>query len=217
MFSLRNTITTKITRESLESFIRMHTSNGLTLDVGCGNSPYAQYFANRVSLDYAKREGLDVIGDAHQLPFKSATFSIVVATELLEHVKHPQYVINEMWRVLKRGGKVVLSTRFAFPLHDVPNDFYRFTKYGLRYLFRKWSCVEIIPESDSLTTIAILLQRLAFQCDFYGSRITKLLLLVLATVFKRTGRVMKAQYGDIGRREREDQILVSGYYVVATK
>jgi SAM-dependent methyltransferase len=207
----------KITREHIEAFIASQATNELVLDLGCGNSPYSRYFPNRVALDIVKIEGADIIGDAHSLPFKSATFSMVLAIELLEHVKEPQHVIDEIERVLKPGGKPVLTTRFIFPLHDTPSDFYRFTKYRLRYLFRNWSKIQILCEADSFESIGILLQRIAFQSNFWGSKIVKLLLLLAARVMKIGGVLVRAQYGDIARRIKEDQILVSGYYVIAVK
>ena len=53
-----------------------------------------------------KSRKVDVVGDAHSLPFKNDSFDVVLATEVLEHLKEPQRALNEMKRVLKDGGKL---------------------------------------------------------------------------------------------------------------
>jgi SAM-dependent methyltransferase len=222
MAALRSSVTKKFTRGRLDVFVASHASNELVLDIGCGNSPYAKYFPDRIALDVVKRDvKLDAVGDVSHLPFKATSFSKVLATEVLEHVKDPQRAIDEMERVLKPGGSLVLTTRFVFPLHDAPYDFYRFTKYGLRHLFRNWAGLKIMHEAGSFETIAILLQRITFQCDFYGSKIVKTFLLLIAHLVKFGGKcgalLVKAQYGDGMRHAKEDEMMTSGYYVVASK
>ena len=124
----------KISRERLEPFIRKNLTDEKTLDLGCGNSPYSKYFPNRIGCDIERSKNVDIVGDAHELPIKDNVFHSVLATEVLEHVKNPQKVIDEVRRVLKPNGKLILTTRFIFPLHDTPNGYYRYTKYGLGYL-----------------------------------------------------------------------------------
>src|SRR5882724_5674024 len=213
---LRSGITKKITSRHLERFVASQATNESVLDLGCANSPYAKYFPRRIALDIAKRgdSGLDVVGEAHCLPLRSGSFSMVLATEILEHVREPQQVIDEISRILVPGGRLVLTTRFVFPLHDAPHDFFRFTKYGLKHLFNDWNDVRIIPESNSFESVAILIQRLVFQCDFKGSRLTKMFLLLIAHTFKVLNILIDDQYGDISRRHKEDQVGTSGYYVV---
>lgn len=91
----------KITRSHLEKFIKKYQSNGLTLDIGCGNSPYIQYFPNRIGLDIKKGRGVDVAGSIYQLPFKDEKFDNILCTEVLEHLYSPKEAIEEIARVLK--------------------------------------------------------------------------------------------------------------------
>ena len=51
----------------------------------------------------------------------------VVVLEVLEHVKNPQKALSEIFRVLKPGGKIILSTPFIFHIHAEPHDYWRFT------------------------------------------------------------------------------------------
>jgi SAM-dependent methyltransferase len=67
-------------------------------------------------------------------------------------VKNPQLAISEMFRVLRPGGIAIISSVFDFPIHNYPNDYWRFTPQGLRLLMSDFSPLEIFsygrtPES----------------------------------------------------------------------
>lgn len=207
----------KITRRHLDDFIKNHRSDGLTLDIGCGNSPYADYFPNRIGLDIEKRGGVDIAGSVYQLPFSDEKFDNILCTEVLEHLHSSKEAIEEMARVLKRGGILILSTRFLFPLHDIPDDYYRFTKYGLRYLFRDWQIVELREETDTLETIAVLLQRICYQCSGIFLKPLKLLIFGMAKIIPLFSFLIRKEYGNIGKTKSEINIMSSGYYLVVKK
>lgn len=209
-------VSRKITRENLDSFLKSHATSDKTLDIGSGSSLYANYFPNRLGLDIAKSRNPDLIADAHSLPFRNESFDCILCTEVLEHLKEPHKAKNEMNRVLRDGGKLILTTRFIFPLHDTPDDFYRFTKYGLRYLLRDWDIVKIQEETDTIGSIAVLIQRIAFQCRFFLPRFD-LLLHPIAHIIKRFGFIIKKEYGVFYEHIPEEKIMTSGYYVIAVK
>jgi len=115
--------------------------SGRVLDVGAGDrwiqahlAPGADY----VALDSAAtgrqmyRARPDVFADAARLPFADACFDGVVCLEVLEHVRDPQRVLEEIARVLRPGGRAWLSMPFLYPIHDAPHDYQRFTAHGLR-------------------------------------------------------------------------------------
>ena len=106
-----------------------------------------------------------VIGDAQALGIADASFPVILCTEVLEHLPEPQRAIDEMYRVLAPGGTLLLTTRFLFPIHDAPHDYFRFTKYGLRHLLRRFEILELREETDAVGTIAVLLQRLGMQAQ----------------------------------------------------
>lgn len=74
------------------------------------------------AIAYAKKHYKDIefrVGDAHKLPFRSATFDLVICTEVLEHVVEPESVVSELARVLKPGGRAVIemdSGNFLFKM-----------------------------------------------------------------------------------------------------
>jgi SAM-dependent methyltransferase len=115
---------------------------GHVLDVGCGHRPYEKSFfasATRyIGIDYlSDRSRPDVISSALALPFKPATFDTVVSTEVLEHVPNPATALDEMARVLKPGGHLVLSVPLYWPRHEVPYDFFRYPYDGLLHLIEE--------------------------------------------------------------------------------
>jgi len=210
-------LTSKITRKRLEPFIQKYKSDGLTLDIGCSNSPYIKYFPNRIGLDIQNGPRVDVVADAHKLPFEDEKFDNILCTEVLEHLHSPHLAISEMKRVLKKDGKLILSTRFIFPLHDTPNDYYRYTKYGLRYLFKDWQIIELEEEANTITTLAVLLQRIGYQCELLGFGFIKLLLFLKAKIIPYFSFLITKEYGDIRKKMPETNIMTSGYYLVVQK
>jgi len=74
------------------------------------------------------------------LQFPDESFDFIFADQVLEHVKgSPQQAMDETWRVLKSGGIAVHTTCMMMPVHGVPDDFWRFTPYGLGLLAKKFS------------------------------------------------------------------------------
>lgn len=128
-------------------------ASGILLDIGSGNNPYKKFFMDKVkdyvSLDRFDFEGIkpDIIGDATNLPIKSDSVDTVFSSQVLEHVPEPQKMIDEIYRVLKKGGVCILTTHMANPLHGEPHDYFRFTKYGLRQIFKKFQKIEKIEEN----------------------------------------------------------------------
>ena len=87
-----------------------------------------------VNLDLLGVPGVDVVGNAEQLPFPNAQFQRVECDAVLEHVEDPRRVMAEIERVLAPGGYAHLVTPFCHPFHEYPKDFRRFTLDGLKQL-----------------------------------------------------------------------------------
>ena len=87
-----------------------------------------------VNLDLFAVPGVDVAADAHQLPFPDALFTRVECDAVLEHVRDPRRVMQEIRRVLMPGGYAHLVTPFCHPFHEYPKDYRRFTLDGLKEL-----------------------------------------------------------------------------------
>ena len=115
------------------------------LDLGCGVKPflplYSKYCSRSVGIDVAASphgtHTADIIYDGKVIPFGDQTFDVVFCTEVMEHVPEPAAFLSEIFRVLKPGGKIIMTTPFLVPLHEEPYDFYRYTKHGIKHLFEK--------------------------------------------------------------------------------
>ncbi len=211
-------IMSKIPRTRIDAFLRAHRTEKKTLDIGSGHGPYAGYFPNRMSVDIEPGPGVDFVADAHDLSrFGDESFESILATEVLEHLYAPQQAIDEMYRVLGPGGSVILTTRFIFPLHNIPGDYWRFTRYGLAHLFRHFKDVEIIEETRTLEAVAVIFERLAFQTDTLWFKPFGLCWLILSKLTLLFCFLITAEYGEVNRTQRIKGILSSGYYVVAVK
>lgn len=211
-------LTRKITRKNLDNFLKDYQSPARFLDIGCSGGPYIKYFPNRLGVDVKKTPVVDVVADAHDLRvFPDEEFDGILCTEVLEHLHTPSVAIGEMHRVLKKGGTLLLTTRFIFPLHDVPGDYYRFTRYGLEYLLKDFKIIELREEAGTISTLAVLLQRIGWQCETLGCKPLRLGWLLLARVMQLFAPLITKEYGDINHQEQVKQIMTSGYYVACKK
>jgi len=133
-----------------------HKINGVVLDVGAGTTPYKKFFKfNRyITLDNHSYPGIDITADiTKRIPIRSSSMDSVVCFQVLEHIKEPQRAVNEIYRVLKRKGVCLLTTHMAAPLHGEPNDYFRFSKYALQHLFRKFKYVKVSPNGGAALSI----------------------------------------------------------------
>lgn len=118
--------------------------SGRLLDVGCGSKPYQSLFSvdTYVGLDVdsesSRRLGVaDHLYDGHTFPFADATFDSVLCNQVLEHVFNPDQFLGEMARILKPGGKLLLTAPFVWDEHEQPYDYARYSSFGLRALLEK--------------------------------------------------------------------------------
>lgn len=114
---------------------------GRLLDLGCGNQPFAPWYAplaaEVVAADAVPGPGVTVVDLAAPLPFPGASFDTVLCTQVLEHVDNAELAMAEIARVLRPGGHALVTVPFLYPTHEAPYDFQRFTHHGLAGLARR--------------------------------------------------------------------------------
>jgi SAM-dependent methyltransferase len=135
-----NWLVERIAARHIEEAV-LRWGGGRALDVGCGAQPYAPFFSDYTGLEYdLQRYGQTppaICGSALELPFAAGSFDTVFSSQVLEHVPEPWRMVEEMARVLKPGGHLIISAPHIWGLHEVPHDYFRFTCYGLAYLAQR--------------------------------------------------------------------------------
>jgi SAM-dependent methyltransferase len=101
------------------------------------------FFSNNIQIetfDIDPTAGCTYVGDICKTNnlIPDEHFDYIVCTEVLEHVRQPFDAVREIWRLLKPGGLVFVSTPFNFRIHGPLPDCWRFTEHGLRELFSKF-------------------------------------------------------------------------------
>ena len=128
--------------------LRRRSDHPLVLIVGGGaigsgaEALYAAPDVRLVAFDLYGSENVQLIADAHHLPFADGSFDGVWIQAVLEHVLEPQAVVDEIGRILGDGGLVYAETPFLQAVHEGPYDFTRFTDSGHRWLFRRFELVD---------------------------------------------------------------------------
>ena len=154
-------------RKPLLDWLRAQDVAGLrVLDVGCGDRPYEKLLhgaAEIVGFDVPGNPHADLHGSIDALPVEDASFDVVLCLQVLEHVPDPAAAVRELRRVVRPGGRVLLSTHGIYPFHPNPDDLWRWTHDGLERLFRDngdWSSVAVRPGAGTAATIAMLIAHL---------------------------------------------------------
>jgi SAM-dependent methyltransferase len=135
------------------------------IDLGCGEFPYEQHYkgmgAKCFGIDRTFRpelRGRLTCADCLMLPLRTASVDVVVCTEVLEHLPDPRAAAQEIARVVRPGGVVLMTTPFLHGLHEVPHDYYRFTKFGLEAIFSPYFAITSIESRGG--SVALLVQGL---------------------------------------------------------
>lgn len=142
------------------------------LDAGSGDAPYRPLFAHCEYLthDWAASphpgaQSADIVSDLAALPLPDGELDLVVCTEVLEHVPDPGRALAELARVLRPGGRIMLTVPFVGELHEEPFDFYRYTPYALEHLLGQagFADVEVRPLTGWYSTLAHVLRHNALS------------------------------------------------------
>jgi SAM-dependent methyltransferase len=117
-------------------------AGSLVLDAGAGHCPYRSLFAHTIyeSADFCQLDTkyydnqITHVCLLTDIPVEDGRYDLVFSSQTLEHVPEPKQVLQELHRVLKPGGQLWLSAPLFYAEHEVPYDFYRYTRYGFTYL-----------------------------------------------------------------------------------
>jgi len=136
-------------------------AKGILLDIGCGNKPYELWCANNISkyvgcdIVQSSSNKVDVLCEANNIPLDDNSFDTILSTQVIEHVEDHQGLVNEAFRLLKINGFFILSGPFNWHIHEEPYDFFRFSKYGFKYILEKagFEVVKIMHNGGAWATL----------------------------------------------------------------
>jgi len=161
-------------RKSIQDMLGAYNFRGSLLDIGCGQKPYRNLFAHvseykgidfkdfSVNRDF-EQSGPDFFFDENYkttstLSFDSASFDNTIAFQVLEHHPVPEKLVDEMIRVTRSGGYILLTAPFLGGIHEEPHDYQRYTIYGLKKLFenKQAQILQIKSSGSVMSTIVCL-------------------------------------------------------------
>jgi SAM-dependent methyltransferase len=165
------------------------------LDYGCADVPYRHFFPADAEFVPADIEGNPhaalILNPDGMVPADDESFDAVLSTQVLEHVEDPALYLSECFRVLRPGGRMLLSTHGIFVYHPDPDDYWRWTCAGLQRAVRD-AGFEIDRFEGVIGLAATGLQ--LFQDAFYGElppRVRPVFAFALQTLIRLVDRVKR--------------------------
>ncbi len=167
-----------------DTAITRHVRGDL-LDLGCGQAPlfdtYRSLCRSVTCLDWPGSphnvQHADVLCDVNeQLPLADASFDVVICSDVLEHLHNPNMAMSEMSRVLRPGGKVLLSVPFIYGIHEQPYDFHRYTRFAIEHMsrFHGLGVVELNELGGAGDVLCNLIAKLTVKIPLAGNPIARL-------------------------------------------
>lgn len=180
------------TRAQLLPLLDQHLSNlkddSVILSIG-GYGIVDDYLRLRLSKSSAKlitfdidpSHQPDILGDIQHVDVTLANLGVqpelIVALEVLEHVGDPEKSIVSCHTVLSRGGIFIFSTPWIIPIHDKPNDFWRFTPHALKKMSNCFKSVSIYARGSYFDSVIALLLR-----GLFASRLEAKILMTIGII-----------------------------------
>lgn len=201
------------------------------LDAGAGELQYKKYCThlNYTSQDFCQYDGtgddkglqmekfdtskIDIVGDITNIDVADDSFDAVMCIEVLEHVPNPIMAIKELTRVLKKGGKLIITAPFCSLTHFSPYHFATgFNKYFyLHHLNEKFEIMELEANGNYYDYIAQELNRMPLIAREYSktemSKKDKLIIEMAKGVLNKLNKI----------ENKSDELLCYGYHLVAIK
>jgi SAM-dependent methyltransferase len=196
---------------------------GILYDLGCGEAPYKpfflQYADQYVGVDWPDsfhNTNADILADLNKpLPIEAETADTVVSLSVLEHLCEPQIMLDECFRILKKGGMLILQVPWQWCIHEAPHDYFRYTPYGLTYMLKKsgFEDINIKPISGFFTMLTL-------KCNYFSKRFLqfpapfRIPIHAIFTFFWYLGQFFAPV---LDKLDRDWSLEASGYNITARK
>lgn len=134
--------------KALATSIAYGQIRGNVLDIGCGRQKLKNTIEKKglsyTSLDhptiYKRQRSIilpDILANIESIPLPNNSYDSILLLMVLAHLPDPESGLKEIYRILKRGGKVFISTVENYPAHDLPDDYFRYRLSGIISLCKK--------------------------------------------------------------------------------
>jgi SAM-dependent methyltransferase len=131
-------------------------------------SPGLHGYREYVGFDVLPGPNVDVVGDAHRLSqVVEGTFDAVYSISTFEHLAMPWKVVLEINRVLRDGGLMFAATHHTWPPHELPWDYWRYSRGAFEALLNAQTGFEIIRCEEGLPAIVVPMVRDASTRDMH--------------------------------------------------
>jgi len=155
-------------------------------------------------LNIDKSTNPDYNCSADNIPVEDGTFDIIMLAEVIEHLENPIEVINECYRALKKGGKIVVTVPFLNALHADPYDFQRWTDLKIENVFNKSAFKDIsINPMGGKTAVIYDLLNFSQTPTLFNTRIFRKILQISSPIFKIL--------------DKPNRFVTTGYFIEAKK
>lgn len=196
------------TSASRQAFARvMEQADGICLSIGGGPLRHHEKLTN---LNIGPFPNVDIVGDAHELPYADASVSAIHSEAVFEHLADPNKAAAELARVLKPGGQAFIATPFMQPYHGYPHHYQNFTITGHRVLFER-AGLEVTEQGVQVGPTYGLLSMVSVYLRTYAPKPLKPVFLVLWAPMILLLKPLDKMIGDTGH------IMASTTYLVARK
>jgi len=164
-----------IDRELKKFAIKYDGKSKIVIDIGTGEKPYARFFkkSKYIGVDIKENKKADIVAYAWDIPLKDNSADILIMTQSLEHIIKTKETIEEVERILKKGGVGYISAPLIWRTHATPvpsekieyahfdknqipyfrHDFWRFTKFGLIVLLEQFEILRMKESNGYFSTL----------------------------------------------------------------
>jgi len=156
-----------------QDFIQRYVKGSL-LDCGCGDVPYYGIYRNNITDVYcidwentgSQQFHIDQFVNLNEkIDLPVDTYDSILLSDVLEHITNPDLLLNELNRVLKQDGFIVIMVPFLYRIHEEPHDYYRYTEFALKHLLLKngFEVIEIQSYGGAIDTMFDLFNKIIFN------------------------------------------------------
>lgn len=140
------------------STAKKYAQDSILVDIGCGRQPYKKDLLPLVkkyigvdhpqtSKKYGGENKPDILADATKIPLPNNYANLTMMISVLEHLPDPTLALKEARRITRKGGYFIGLTVQNYRLHDMPHDYFRYTRFGLKELLTRsgFKIIKITP------------------------------------------------------------------------